>query len=359
MRVIHFISSPAAGGAETYVRDLSVIMSKKGHDIHIVFLQTAAEGGRDLEFEKDFLKSLSDSNITYSFIGKVSRKKPWLGGFRLRKIIKSFKPDLLHCHLYYALLFSFFSFGVPVVYTHHNIKLGLPKFFYRIFDFKVSSYVGICSACENMLGRRKRDVLQINNAVCGDRVYQKLKINDHSSSKIFCIFIGSLCEQKNLTLMLKAIEQINNPNVYLQVAGEGPDKEKLMNLVTELNIGKQVYFLGNVTNIASVLEESDIFLMSSKWEGLPISLIEATLTGLPVVVTNVGGSAEVVHECAHGFVVDSFEVSDYASALKKLVDNAELRAFFSRNALAFSSVYEVECSVNKHIELYRKCSLVK
>lgn len=58
MRILHFISSPAAGGAETYVRDLSIIMSKKGHVIHIVFLQTAAEGGRDLEFEKNFLKSL-------------------------------------------------------------------------------------------------------------------------------------------------------------------------------------------------------------------------------------------------------------------------------------------------------------
>jgi hypothetical protein len=59
MRILHFISSPAAGGAETYVRDLSIQMRKKGHDVHIVFLESAAESGRDLAFEKTFLESLS------------------------------------------------------------------------------------------------------------------------------------------------------------------------------------------------------------------------------------------------------------------------------------------------------------
>lgn len=113
MKILHFISSPAAGGAETYVRDLSIIMRRAGHEVHIVFLQTGEESGRDPDFESAFLRSLSKESISYSFIGKEARRKPWLGGFRLGRVVRAFDADIVHCHLYYGLLFSFFVFKVP------------------------------------------------------------------------------------------------------------------------------------------------------------------------------------------------------------------------------------------------------
>ncbi|SFM82636.1 glycosyltransferase [Marinobacter pelagius] len=354
MRILHFISSPAAGGAETYVRDLSILMRRKGHDVHIVFLQTAAESGRDPEFEKDFLSSLASASISYSFIGKEARRKPWLGGLRLRRFVRAFNADVVHCHLYYALLFSFFVFGVPVIYTHHNIRLGLPRIFYKIFDIKVSAYVAICAACKELLGSRRRSVLQINNAVSKSRILLKQKKSTNTNSEVTCVFVGSLCAQKNLTMMLRAFGLAHSSNVRLLVVGEGPDRGLLKELASSLGIDHRVEFLGNRSNINEILAESEIFLMSSAWEGLPIALIEATLAGLPVIVTNVGGCAEVVHQCANGFVVDSLEAGDYASALSKMVGDAELRASFSRNGLAFASVYEIERSVGRHLELYEE-----
>ena len=83
-------------------------------------------------------------------------------------------------------------------------------------------------------------------------------------------------------------------------------------------------------------------------------MIEATLAGLPVVVTDVGGCAEVVHQCANGFVVDSLDVDDYLAALGKMVADDKLRSFFSRNAVQFSGEFEVEKSVEKHLLLYQK-----
>ncbi|QBM16373.1 hypothetical protein MARI_04530 [Marinobacter sp. JH2] len=356
MRILHFISSPAAGGAETYVRDLSILMRRKGHDVHIVFLESAAESGRDLEFEKVFLESLSFESISYSFIGKDARKKPWLGFGRLRGTVKLFNPDVVHCHLYYALLFSFSIFNIPVLYTHHSFKLGLPKFFYRLFDQKVSTYIAICSACRHLLEGGGRNVVQINNAVSKERVIAKEVALHEAKSEVVCLFVGSLREPKNLSLMLSAFSSIQMSGVRLLIVGEGPEKEPLKKQASLLGIERQVDFLGNSSNIKEILAKGDVFLMSSAWEGLPIALIEATLAGLPVVVTNVGGCAEIVHKCANGFVVDSLEVDDYSAALKKMLDNFELRAFFSRNALAFSGEFEVESSVDKHLELYRQVS---
>jgi len=353
MRILHFISSPAAGGAELYVRDLAISMQEEGHDVHIVFLQTAAESCRDLRFEKEFIETLTAEGISYSFIGKAARKRPWLGVFRLRKTVKSFNPDLVHCHLYYALLFSFFLFGVPVVYTHHNIKLGLPKFLYHLFDYKVSFYVAICNACKKSISGGLRPVVKINNGVSKKRMRLSNMVGSYSFSGITFVFVGSLCEQKNLDLMFEAFRAFRHKDVRLLIVGEGPYRERLENLAASLEIDQRVEFLGNITDVCGVLAQSDVFLMSSAWEGLPIALIEATLAGLPVVVTNVGGCAEVVHQCANGFVVDSFDSSDYIMALRKMVDDEPLRASFARNAQAFSSEFEIETSVEKHLNLYQ------
>ncbi|MEQ8800770.1 MAG: hypothetical protein RLP45_01895, partial [Haliea sp.] len=78
------------------MRDLSIVMRECGHDIHMVFLQSAAGEGRDLKFEKQFLESLSQHSITYSFIGKDARSKPWVGGARLRHQVRVFNPDVIH-----------------------------------------------------------------------------------------------------------------------------------------------------------------------------------------------------------------------------------------------------------------------
>ncbi|WP_297762650.1 glycosyltransferase [uncultured Alcanivorax sp.] len=353
MRILHFVSSPAAGGAETYVRDLSILMRRKGHDVHVVFLQSAAESGRDADFEQSFLESLSAQSISYSFIGKEARKKPWLGGFRFRKIVKSFSADIIHCHLYYAVLFSFFVFRVPVVYTHHSFRLGVPKFFYRVFDFKVAFYIAICGACKKLLDGSSRKVTQINNAVSKERIFPKLTAMEEPRSDVTCVFVGSLREPKNLSLLLGAFGSLKNSNHQLLIAGEGPEKEHLLSLADSLGIRNQLQFLGNVSNVGEILAQSDVFLMSSAWEGLPIALIEATLTGLPVIVTNVGGCAEVVHKCANGFVVDDLTVDSYALALKRMVDNPELRASFSRNALNFSGDYEINEAVDMHLLHYK------
>lgn len=354
MKILHFICSPAAGGAETYVRDLSISTRLRGHDVHIVFLQSAAESNRDLIFERDFLNSLSESSISCSFIGLEARRKPWLGIFRLRKIVENIRPDVIHCHLYYAVLFTLLIFKIPIVYTHHNIKLGFPKFFYQLLDLKVGVYIGICGACQRILMGGRRKVVLIYNAVSRNRIPTKRNSEHGRYAGVTCVYVGSLSKQKNLSLMLQAFSSFRHQDARLLIVGEGPDKEKLGRLASSLEIAEQVKFLGNVSNVGQILLESDIFLMSSAWEGLPIALIEAALAGLPVLVTNVGGCSEVVHRCANGFVVDSLEAEDYSFALEKLLADGELRSFFSRNALKFSREFEIENAADKHLELYKE-----
>lgn len=351
MRVLHIISSAAAGGAEVYARDLSIEMSKRGHDVFIVFLDRASEAGRDLSFESSFLEKLQEYNIEFGFIGQKARKNPLKGVLSLRRFSKEFKPDVVHSHLYYGAVFSLFLTGVKRIYTHHNIRLRANKYIYKLLDLKIDAYIGICDACRKLLeGVTNRQVHHIDNGVDESRIMKKARYLDNDPVKL--VFIGRLSDQKNLNLLLEAAARVRGSDFLVMIAGEGPLLPELQSMVEGLGIAPKVRFLGNVIDIKSLLNESDAFVMSSAWEGLPIAQIEATLTGLPVLVTHVGGCAEIVNSVGNGIAID-VDVVEYTSALESIINDYPLRLKFHDNALKNSWIYSITTSVDKHLAVYR------
>ena len=357
MRILHFISSAASGGAEVYVKDLAKMLVLQGHSVGIVFLDRASENGRSEEYESHFIQDLNNTGVDTFFIGSKARKRLWFGRTQVRGILNRYKPDLIHCHLYYAILFCA-GFDYKLVYTHHSNRLRLPKLAYRIIDKFVDAYIGICLDAKNLLHQASgKPVHLIDNAVDKTRLVERSeRIDDHESVRLFAV--GRLTEQKNYYRLLDALTQIDSSLHWsLNIAGEGRLRDELEEYKNTLNLADKVSFLGNVSNIPEYLGSSDVFVMSSDWEGLPIALIEATLSGLAVVVTNVGGCAEVVHKSLNGLVVDELTVDSFADALNRIVSDIELRKQFQKNSLKYSTDYLLEISVERHVSLYR--SLVK
>ncbi|OJA06005.1 glycosyltransferase [Halomonas sp. QHL1] len=354
MKILHVISSAAAGGAEIYVRDLSVEMIKSGHEVFILFLDRASEAGRDGDFETQFLKEIKAQGIKYDFIGAEARKKPWLGIGKMKEVASTFSPDIVHCHLYYAAIFSLFVKNAKIVYTHHNIRLGAHSLLYKLLDLKVSRYIGICLACKKLLeGVSRRKVVRIDNGVTPTRIKKRLRESDHARGNVIkLISIGRLSDQKNLALLISSLALLDSHRYQLKIAGEGALRKSLEQLALEKGVSTNIKFLGNVSNVDELLFDADVFVMSSAWEGLPIAQIEATLSGLPVIVTNVGGCAEIVHKACNGIVVDLLDEESYAQALNKMLTNDSLLNLFSQNALIYSSDYLIQTATDKHIALY-------
>ena len=356
MRIMHVLSSAASGGAEIYVRDLSIEMSKKGHDVFLLFLDTAKEAGRDTVFEENFLTQLSKHNIHYGFIGKVARKKPWKGIIALRRVAKQWQPDVVHAHLYYAAIFSLFIPNTRLFYTHHNIRLNASRHLYKILDRRVHGYVGICGVCTRLLeGVVSRPVIRIDNGVAMSRIRVKppgsYMNGSIGSTPIKILFVGTLSEQKNLGLLFRSVKRLKEKNFHVDVAGEGTKRDELYAMAAQLEIEDKITFLGNVDDVAERLKEAELFVMSSAWEGLPIALIEATLTGLPVLVTDVGGCREIVEEVGNGKVVPVDDLA-FSTALGEMIDNHDLRSRCHENALRNSSRYTIDASVLSHLKMY-------
>lgn len=352
MNIMHVISSAASGGAEVYVKDLSKQMVELGHDVFVVMLDRACETGRDAEFEAAFLAELADNGIQYGFLGRDCRRNALKGVVRLARFCRGFMPDIIHSHLYYGAIFSLFQFGTRHVYTHHNIKIKAPKALYHILDFRTKCYVGICKACYDLLRDvTKNPVVRIDNGV--DRARVNVKNSYTAASPIKLICVGSLSEQKNHELLLNAIARNADLEISLDIVGEGVKRERLMEAANSLGLAGRVNFVGNSTEVNRLLHEADVFVMSSAWEGLPIAQIEATLTGLPVLVTNVGGCAEIVDSVGNGLVA-KVDLDDYSDKLREMVSNEEFRTACHQNALLNSGHYTIDTAAIRHMAMYEK-----
>jgi len=354
MRITHIISSPGAGGAEVYVKDLACAMAAGGRSVRLLFLNRAADIGRDTEYEAEFLKELTQSGVEFGFIGYRARRNPLYGMRQVRRDCKAFAPDVVHCHLYYGAVFCLALSDTKVVYTHHNIRLFAPPWLYKLLDWRVSAYVGICEACTRLLQEvAGREVVRIDNAVAAHRLMPRgLRPNVNPAPTILAV--GRLAPGKNLKLLFDALALLTHPPFSVNIAGEGPERTELEAQVKRLGLEGRVTFLGNCRDVPQLMNQADIFVMSSAYEGLPIALIEATLTGLPVVVTDVGGCAEVPRHARNGYVVTDPTPERYAAALRPLLESHDLRARFARNAAQNSDRYRLETAVQAHLSLYTR-----
>ena len=142
------------------------------------------------------------------------------------------------------------------------------------------------------------------------------------------------------------------------MVGDGSERKAMENLVTELGIAAQVTFWGQQLDVAPFLSAADAFIMSSNSEGLPISLLQAFSLGLPAVVTDVGGMAEIVRGAKAGVIVPADDSAAMAGAIVQLAANDSESAQYSANAAeAFNSGFTLQIMTDAYMDLYRNTAL--
>lgn len=356
MNILHVISTPGSGGAEVYVKDLAKHLSKEGHSLHVAFLSSATDVGRDTEYEKEFLKDLELSGVNTYVIGNETRKKPWLGALRIRGYIRKHDIEIMHTHLAYGIIFSALA-KIPVVYTHHTIEQRWNTKVYSVFNKLVDEYVGISTKCAKALeSYTNRSVTIINNAVSEDKFSGHVR-QRYIKDIVNFAMVGQLIYQKDYMNMLQALTLLDESvlkRVKVRVAGEGSFqyKDDLLNFVNKNGLNNFVNFVGVKTNIPEFLFQSDVFLMSSSSEGLPIALTEAVMSGLPCIVTDVGGCSEVIERSSNGIVVKPQDPQALADEITKLVLDDSIIKHLSQNAIDSADQYSISKAADLHIDLY-------
>ena len=202
------------------------------------------------------------------------------------------------------------------------------------------------------IASEKADPFKVNVVPNGVDVNFFTPVDKTQSSVFRFLFVGRFQTQKNLETVLKTFAvTFKQQQVHLTLVGDGPLKESLNQEVKKLNIENQVSWLPWQTKqgLKKCYNESDCLINFSLYEGMPNVVMEAMASGLPIIASNIMGHDELIEDNKNGFLINLNDKQGFASALKKVATDEELRKKISRNSRA---KVEVNYSWNKVTELY-------
>ena len=174
----------------------------------------------------------------------------------------------------------------------------------------------------------------------------------HNGPGTRLLFVGRLAAVKGLPVLLDAVARVRGErrDVLMTLAGDGPDRASLEQQARELGIEQNVRFLGyqSQAQVRDLLRETDVFVMASFAEGVPVVLMEALAAGVPVVATRIAGVPELVEDGVSGFLVPPGDPAPISNCIVRLLDHPDLRTRF---AAAGRATVEREFDVRKNAQL--------
>lgn len=297
-------------------------------------------------------RAVEELGVPLHFLGK--KQKATLAMMqRLDALFQQYRPTVVHMHMRgltyaYPLLLKH---RTPVrVYTVHNLAwydrgTRLQKLVATLaFRYRIGRVVPVAIA------ERVRDSIQqvfgyanaplIPNGIAVDEFLLPAEVRLRWRRKegipdeaLVMVHVGRFTLQKNHEMLIRAFAKLRLPaSACLLLVGEGELQAQTEQLVRELGVADRVRFLGVRADIPELLNASDIFVLPSRWEGNPMSVMEAMAAGLPVVATAVGGVPELVQDGTTGLLVPNEDTEALAQALQRLVDNPDLRATMGNHA---------------------------
>jgi glycosyltransferase involved in cell wall biosynthesis len=326
------------------------------HEIHMRVLQIVADGNPGggtthvLQILRDFRSTHSLGLITqsqsYLFHQAKELDIPSYGlhffpsrvnlsvSFRLNGIYSEWKADLIHVHGGRAGFFHTITWtAVPTVYTVHGCHFihkpigirWLATAIERVIMSRADRIIfvsehdaKIARACK-ILPENKPTTI-IHNGI------QLRKIpEEHTTLAKHVGFVGRLEYPKDPFLFLDALELL--PDYTATIVGGGSLESAVKNEITHRDLAKRVRQLGSLSHQESlqILSTFDVLLLTSRWEGLPLVVLEAMCAGVPVVAVNVGGLSEIINHKKNGMLIDERSGQALAWAIRAAVENHELR----------------------------------
>lgn len=340
-------------------RPLAEVLHQHGCEVHAA--------GRDNLAEKNGLKlDFVDKAFDVPFARSPRSFDNFEAYYRLKRIIELENYDVVHCNTPMGGIVTRLAArnaskrGTKVFYTAHGFHFykGAPRKNWLLF-YPVEKYfarytdklITITSEDAQFARHHFSCPIEFIHGVGVDEqryfpVSREEKFTlkksmgfDEGQKIVLCV--GELLSNKNQIMGIQAIKfvMVQNPNTILLLAGNGPRREYLERAVSEFRLWKNVRFLGYCTNLQDYQHIADIAISCSRREGLPLNIVEAMLSGTPVVATKNRGHNELIHDGETGFLVEQDDVEAMAGKILQIFSEAEIRENLIENAKNFAVQY--------------------
>ncbi|MEI8218651.1 MAG: glycosyltransferase family 4 protein [Elusimicrobiota bacterium] len=373
IKICHIITKLELGGAQ---QNTLYTLRHLSRELYMPFLIAGTGGLLDHE-------AASDTSFTTYFIPELVRSVlPWgdcIAAVKIWKILRDQKPAVVHTHSSKAGIlgrWAAWCAGVPVIiHTVHGFgftdQQRPPVRLLFIFaewltvlitdtlivvateDKKKGLANGIGCEDKYMVIRSGIDIQSIKTALVDrEAVRREFAI---SPTAAVISSIGPFKPQKNLADFVRvaaAISARRSDCIFLLV-GDGEQRPMLEKMCSDAGITGQVRFLGWRTDTVRILSVTDVFVMTSLWEGLPRSIVEAMCRGIPVVANAVDGVKEIVKNDQTGYLIKPFAIEEMASKIMHLLDEKTLsHSLGDRGRESITSEFDINIMVREQEKLY-------
>lgn len=326
MKILQVIPYFCFGGAETMCENLTYALKQVGHQVTVVSLYAE---------HTPISRRMEEAGVQILYLDKKLGLDVSMIP-KLAKIMGREKPDVVHTHLdviKYAVAAAKLAGVRRCVHTVHNvadkeaegrIQRTVNNFYFKLgWSVPVALSPLVQDTIAEFYGMDKAKIPVIYNGVDLSRCIPLERYADRAK---VLVHVGRFNEQKNHEGLLLAFRTVaeQEPDCRLDLLGDGELREKTEGLAKQLGIYEKIRFLGSQSNVYPYLKEADIFLLPSNYEGMPMTIIEAMGTGLPVVATAVGGVPDMICHGESGLLT-STDPEEIAGAVLSLIPDRSLR----------------------------------
>ena len=375
---------PQVNGVANVAYISAVELGKLGHEVHVFTISNGLRRNNNA-INKDGRKYFSLVRLPAlpAFAYPEHRFALPLGIAvnKLRKI----KPDIIHTHTPFSVgweaILSAKIFKIPIIGTHHtfydhylkHVKLDYrwakkPSWkymagYYNFCDLILSPTDSLAGELKNHGMNKPTEILAnsidtnffkpVSNPAEQKQIKNSFGINGKS-----LVYMGRVSYEKSIDQVIKAVSLVAKeiPDIKLVVVGDGPERTRLEKLAGHLRIRNNVLFTGMKHNqeLVKTLQANDVFLTASKSENMPLSVLEAMATGLPVIAADALGIPEIVKDNVNGFLTPPEQPEIMAEKITELINNDDLLKKFSEASRKLSLNHSREYIAKLLEKTYKK-----
>lgn len=345
-KVCYVVTKGVWGGAQKYVYNLATSLPKTDFDI-LVITGKGEPLPQKLEAKGVRVRTIKSMKRDISVISEI------ISFFKLFWIIYREKPDVLHLNSPKAgglgAVIGRILFVPKIIYTVHGFAWNEDRSNFDKALITIFSWLTIL-LCHRTITIAKKEneqakklilikdekIVLIRNGVENvdfkDRTTAREELSEKIGTPLLAdtILIGTIAElhkNKGLEYAIEAIRKINVEFKYL-IIGEGEQRKRLESLIKKFSLEKKVYLVGFLDKANEHLKAFDIFILTSIKEGLPYTVLEAGLAGLPIAASSVGGIPDIIDNGKNGILVTKEKPGEITRAIEYLLNNPEERRTF-------------------------------
>ena len=358
--IVTFITKGDIGGAQIHVKDITAALQALGNTVLVVV-------GEDAEFTTMLAELGIPYRVMNHLVREINPAKDVKAYKEIRQLLQEVQPDLVTLHSSKAGILgrlAVYFEKIPSTFTVHGWAFTDGVSAKKQLIYKTIEKIGAWFPTHLIAVSNYDRKIGIDQHVCKPTKIKAVQngmpdidptlIADASREPPQLIMVARFAQQKDHKTLIEALAELKDLQWELNlIGGDGGLLSAAKEAISHYGLEEKIHILGYRNDIDRLMADSQIFVLSSNWEGFPLTIIEAMRASMPVIASDVGGVSEAVIHNETGYVTHSKE--EMVSALRSLITDADKRAAMGKQARAnYEQYFTLETQLENTFSLYNE-----